>query len=485
MFDKPDISFFPPPISGETVYSWVSRFHLLSGHRSFREYTLKLFGLNAGRPSNEFPSFLPALAVHSGVDLEWIINQMTSVHYYKPFIAQRVFEQLWESLESGSTENVQTRISSIANRITPGAYLYSCNGCIRDDIKLFGFPFWHIEHQLPGVIACPDHHQHLIGNSRGTVQAKFPEFTEGVGSTATEDQLSHLITDEFKADSGHFSYSFLKKTYTLRLHEMGLLTNNRRVRICQLKKLIKHNVSPLVNTPSVYSWFLYALDLGRYPECLFYKEAPNLHPLKHIVMISTLFESWKQFIDAYHRITVNPEWPDVPQTIQKLHTNLVLSKSAKERLINGESLRTVSVSEGMSVTSLKILAQEAGVLIDLRPSKIFPSMERSIWRLLFLGKKTQEIASLFGVSVGAVEQILRKHQYLKPLRKRIWFYGRRNDYRQQVETFIDQQPNTSRKQIKQSNYAAFMWLYRYDRSWLYEQLPDRLPSIWYCPHSSR
>lgn len=476
MADKSNIPFFPPPILGETVYSWVCRFHHLSGHRSFTKHTLKLLGLIEGRPSNEFPSYLPNLAVHSGIDLDLIIHQMTSAHYYEPFIAQKDFLRLWESLKSGTTKNAQSITCSIANRITPDLNLYACCDCIKDDIALHGFPIWHIEHQLSGVTACPLHHQHLVTTLRLSSQAELPRVVTSEPSTIIENQFSQLIIDEFMAKPGFLSHSFVIKTYTSKLQEMDLLTEHGQVRLCQLKQLIKHHITSLMDATEAYSWFHHALESVRYPECLFYKKTSNLHPLKHLVFIGTLFTSWNQFIESYYRMYNAPEWPTPPKTIRRRHTPLILSKSAQKRLRQGESLRTVSMSEGISVTSLKVLAQQAHVPVDLRPSKIYPLQERAIWRLLFIGQKTQKIATQFGISVGAVELILRKHPYLKPLRKRIWFYSTRSVYRQQIKTYIKTQPEHPRKDIKQSNYAAFMWLYRHDRGWLYEHLPDRLPA---------
>ena len=143
-----------------------------------------------------------------------------------------------------------------------------------------------------------------------------------------------------------------------------------------------------------------------------------------------------------------------------------LSNQGKALLVDGYSLRSVSVITGISVSTLKILAQQQSIEIDTRPQKIFKFVERDIWRKLFVGGTCTEIAEDFEISIGAVEQILRKHQYLKPLRKKIWFYKDQSEHRAKLKSYFADNPHQTRKQFRAANNASYMWLYRHDKEWL-------------------
>lgn len=142
---------------------------------------------------------------------------------------------------------------------------------------------------------------------------------------------------------------------------------------------------------------------------------------------------------------------------------MTLSSSAKEQLVEGASLRNVSESMGISVTTLKILAQQQSIDIDTRPQKIFRFVERDILRKLFVGGSCDDIANEFDISVSAVEHILRKNQYLKTLSKRIWFYREQREHRRQLNQYFLDHPLHTRKQFRAANSASYMWLYRHDK----------------------
>jgi len=165
---------FPKPLPDETIFSLVCRFHLLSAQASFKGQTLPLLGINGSRPSNEFPSFLPNLAKVSGINLEYLIKRMTSLHYYEPFIEKCDYEVLYEALRTGNTGNLQSKLGMVANRITPGQYLKYCPLCSDYDENKFGVAYWHKVHQLVGLTVCPIHQCHLVEVKRKSVAKKNP-----------------------------------------------------------------------------------------------------------------------------------------------------------------------------------------------------------------------------------------------------------------------------------------------------------------------
>jgi hypothetical protein len=473
MVNPERFSFFPSPAEGETTYSWITRYHLMSGHASFRANTMALLGVLHGRASNEFPSFLPQLSVAADMPLSTIIHYMTPYQYYATFLPEKLRQMFREHLSTGQTRNLQSIMGTVANRMTPGQQMYSCRHCIREDIEQYGFPFWHLLHQLTGVVACSRHHELLHAVPRIKSQAMLPKLVIERPSKAMEDRYVSLIQEMHKLQNNMFSKQQCLLAYRRRLCEMEMLTTHHRIRFQQLRELIGSRLKGVEVGVGAFDYLKQQLSNNQFPECLFYQAHVNHHPLKHLVLIDVLFEDWHEFIVEVNKAYVPLEAK--PVVISKPKRSIELSHKAQSLLRAGRSLRVVSKVVGISVSTLKILAQRAGILVDCRPSKVFPDIERSILRLLTLGEKTSGIAATFGISVGAVEQVLSKHPELVILRNKIWFHQRRKFHRSAILMHVEHNPSASRKLIRLALSASYIWLYKHDKSWLYEHLPPEIP----------
>lgn len=465
-------TFFPAPADGETVYSLVSRYHLMSGYPSFRFNTMAMLGVLHGRASNEFPCFLPQLSLAADIPLATVIQSMTPYSYYAPFLPEKLSDLLRECLSNGQTRNLQSTLGTLANRMTPGGFLFSCRHCIKEDVEMYGFPFWHLIHQLTGVVACPFHHEILHATPRIKSQAILPELIAKRDATDAEWRYASLIQT---MQSQQTIVPLKEKcliTYKRRLFELGLLTERHRVRFRKLRELIEHRLKDIKSDTPAFNFVKQQLLKAKFPDCLFYGKNLNHHPLKHLVLIEALFESWSEFMKEVNRVDVIEELPNKMPSKKSLPDH---SYEAQRMLRAGQSLRTISKSLSISVATLKIIAEEAGIFVSYRPTKIFLAMERKIWILLLLGIKTTEIAPRFDISVGAVEQILRKHPKISILRKRIRLYQRQRFHREAILIHIEQNPFDSRKLIRQALGATYMWLYRHDKDWFDKNLPPEIP----------
>jgi len=475
------LTYFPAPVDGETVYSWLSRYHIWSGHNSFRKHSLSLFGVNASQAAAEFPSYLNQLSKLTGVDLNWIVDHMTDCHYYRPFLSSEQYHQALNILYEGNTKSLQSKLGMVANRVTSGKKLWCCSGCIESDILNLGFPIWHVEHQIAGVVSCPIHHLMLEPTNKVRSLAVLPSAEGSVESSDLFDRYSKLVADEFHSNK-ILNKTRLITTYQNELREQGFLTENNHLRLNLLKEFILSKLGSMASL-SCYQHIIESVE-QQYPECLFYNPDAQHHPLKHLILIEGLFGDWNSFITSYTCFENQSLDKQVEFPITIHQENIKLCQQAKAALERGESLRSVAEKHGISVSTLKILAQQAMIDIDTRPHKIFPSIERTIWRKLFVGNSCNEIAITFDISTGAVEQILRKHQYLKQLRKNIWFYQSQRKHRNELYKHILLNPTHDRKKIRKLHGASYAWLYRHDKEWLFSKLPAKAKRV-YWPRRSK
>jgi hypothetical protein len=463
----------PRPLPNETVFSWLCRYHLLAGHSSFRKFTLPLVGVNASRPANEFPSYLPKLSELSGIAIDSIIYDMTSAHYYQPFISSATYEELFLSLRSGNTSSLQSRLGLVANRMMQGGYLKYCPKCVFYDREHFGIAYWHREHQLVGISACTIHGCHLVEMRKLSKNILFPDSSGTVEYCGVEEyELNKLISDELFDASSQITKEIVYKLYHQQLKNLGFKTSTGRVRQQNLKQFLLNKLANLRHLSPHYDVLIEQINKEQYPECLFYRADCTHQPLKHFFLIYALFGSWSAFINEIDNVGLK-------QATHAYHSKAVDNKksfwlTAIQMLKNGESLRKVAEKIGTTVSTLKIKAVQNRVAVNRRPSKIKPDVERAIWRNLLMGKKTQYIALEFNLSVGAIEKVLTQYKGLKQHRKHIWYVDVFNKHQICINEFLNTNPDATRNQIRKEVRASYYWLYKHEKEWLYRQLPKRV-----------
>jgi transposase len=206
---------------------------------------------------------------------------------------------------------------------------------------------------------------------------------------------------------------------------------------------------------------------------MFY-HAANHHPLKHLLMIGFLFNDFKHFLLTYknaknlENLNISPANANTSKEISDGKKHMV------ELLRQGHSLRQTAKMTGKSIGHIKKIALSHQIFVKIRPKKIYKGEIRTIWRKLYIGHSTQKIAKQFSISVGAVEQILSAHPYLAQLRTKIRFFNMRKMHREQLESFLINNPTATRNQIRLNVNASYLWLFKNDHCWLYENLPISL-----------
>lgn len=473
---------FPAPFPDETIYSWICRFHFFAAHPHFKDVTLRMLGVKDARPANEFPPFLRRLSELSGVGLDKLILDFTNIHYFQPFVDQRMYGGLCESLKRGDTFSIQSRIGAVANRITPGQLLRYCPICAQSDFQKFGTSYWHRSHQLLGVTSCTKHGIRLLSIKRNSKKPQLPpQFGSIRPSSLFEGNLSKLIVSEIFDEDIAWQKSDTYQAYYTRLRELGLLTQSQRIRQRQLKAYLMQHLGGMSELDYPYPHIFNAVLEGKLSENLFYRVVCNHQPIKHFVFISTLFESWNDFKQSVKNDAVMDE--ESVTMVQSTQKSIDWQEGL--RLISeGNSLRATAQVIGTTVSTLKIKAQQNNLTLDLRPSKITDSIERAIWRKLVIGDKTQSIANEFDVSVGAIEKVLTKHVWLPELRKRIWYFKKQKFHAERISDFIDEHPDATRNDIRKKVRPSYYWLYKHEQELLYELLPERVKAI-YWPRKSK
>lgn len=471
--------YFPDPLPDETIFSLLCRFYFLAAHSNFRNHTLPLLGINGSRGANEFPSFLPQLSEISGIGLPYLINQMTCIHYFQPFISEREYDRVYQSLITGNTINLQTHLGMVANRITSGKSLKYCPLCALADAEQYGTTYWHQTHQLVGITVCHIHNCHLLTIGCRSQRVIMPKTSEPLEmGIAEEYKLSRLIYAEFTSNKNDLCVKDTYSSYAFQMRELGFITGCGHIRQQSLHSYLHKKIDVLLSSKSLLIQYITKqMSKGQYPECLFYHKHAIHQPIKHLLFIYALFESWPKFINVSSRL-IEPQLPDKDLSPQRTDWSEAIAC-----LMRGESLRSVSKRYSTTVHTLKVRAQQRGVVVDTRPSKLFKSEQRQIWWKLLIGIKTQVISSEFNVSVGAIEKVLTRYPDLKVIRKRMWYLADFRHHQQQLLTYLSDHSDATRNDIKKSISASYAWLYKHEKPYLYSVMPKRIKAI-YWPRKS-
>ncbi|TPH18086.1 TnsD family Tn7-like transposition protein [Litorilituus lipolyticus] len=464
-------------LPNESIYSYLIRYCLKDGYPNLTSAVKYYIGSVSKQWSAQFPSFISQVSAFSGIPFQRLLFEHSVYPAYRTFLSKEVTNKVEELLQTGGTLNLESKMSLVANRLQAPSKLKYCPLCVLEDLENYAWEYWHIEHQLPGSLACSKHSCKLIGVKVNRKRLILPPTENLIRSSATDlaIKLSTLSESLFELNGFRLTSEVLNNVYRYRLVELGLATHNRsfRIKVAKWRERLKQYWEPISNDPQISE--ILNKDKGwQYPVNLLYGRDKAFHPLKHLLVIGHLFETFDEFISQYRLVECGHE--PISVTEEKIHDfngNDKPDDKIIELLRAGHSLRKISSACEVSIGYAKKIAQLNGVAINRRTQFIHESERRDVWRKLFIGQTTENIADTMGISIGAVEQILSCYPELVQLRKKIRYFNKRKKHRQSL--IKSNHKYTTRKEIRADCSASYIWLYKHDKGWLYSNLPEAIP----------
>ncbi len=456
----------------ETIFSVIQRLVTLECASSFQNAAKSLFQTPTIQFSSTFPSVVPVLSRKFDCPLEHWIEYHSVLPHFRAFTPEDHFLNAISHFKQGEGEKVFKDLSLIANRQCSGLKMRFCPQCAIEDKDAFGFSYWHVKHQLSGAFACLKHRIPLVNQSISRKRFdNWPCCDVKGRRLASEVELKLVrFVCYFQYHCSERLRHNLCDIYKARLHEMGFLTKCAHVRLKPLRLSMMEAFKPVLD----YSEVRIIFDDTRYPpypSCVLINRDAAISPLKHLLMMTFLFDSVSDLIN--NDIGYLPEEVQVNTSTKEQDTGEIteITHDLKE----GASLRHVAECTGHSIAYIKKVAITAGVAIETREQKLFATERRQIAIKLLAGKHPEDIAKEFNCSKGAIEQILSQHPDIVTLRKLRRKYTKMKSMRQSLKDTIRSITRPRRQDVKCANSAAYMWLYKNDRQWLYAHLPESIP----------
>lgn len=463
------LHYSPRRYKNETVYSMAARLILHDISVSVSQGMQNVFQNKNLQLDSALPSFLPLLAEKMHCGFDELIKQHSLFPYYSMFSNERVSQRASSALLKGNSSSAFKTLGLLANRLADESHLKYCPICANNQKFVYGETYWLRAHQLPMVHVCIEHECKLIQVPRRRKHLLFPDHGMSVDFQIDAIEMKIAEISRNLLNSSNFDIGELLKGYAARLVERRLATTKSINMSKWFAEMSDYFVSLKVKDERVAQLLSEQSEHG-FPAGVFYSGNASHHSIKHVLIITFLFEHFGDFVVNYSNVSTivdNQNRPELPKQsdIDKAKHNKV-----KQYLNQNLSLRQIVKRAKASAATVRNIAKRQGVQIISMKRQVDHTTERCITIKLMVGLPTERISLQLGVSISDVEQVLSGQPEIKFLRRRIRNYHKRQQSRDNLLVTIGDLKHLRVKEVKKKCYADYMWLYKNDNTWLFNTL---------------
>ncbi|MBX7133929.1 MAG: TniQ family protein, partial [Fimbriimonadaceae bacterium] len=424
-----------------------------------------------------------------------VIRSHTLLPFYFPYRSDADERNAVASVRAGGIGGLKARLGILASRLGAAHPLKACPTCMDADLSRHQVAYWHVEHQWPSSWICLWHDKPLLRalaktNGEGRFHWYLPSEVKLVSpirpdwfevARPTLRELAQCGAGLATVPSGfHLLPDLLVATYMRRLVELGLASPSGRVRTSDFAALLLQTLGSLNHvyglselngsTQKVLGEFLPLVRRCR----------GGSHPVKHFVLLVSLFGDWASFLSAYE----SQHQPHPPEAAAHSPTRIMfpLTNTEDDRKLalvmairSGASATTAAARFKVAVATAMAWAAESGIQTPRRPKKLLPMVRTRAIRLLRAGASKKVVADAVGASVQTITLLLRT----EPGVRRSWvlaqFHCAQRDARRSWTATARKLAKPTPQTLRHLQPAAFAWLYRNDRAWL-ESFAATLPA---------
>lgn len=494
-----DELFAQPPLlswlPGETLFSLVSRHHLFRANPTSAATCEQFFGHPRAGTQHDLPSCLSEFATRTSGRFgtaDDIACRHTLLAYYSGFASDDEIRYLVGQMAGHSVAHLKLRLGILTSRFRAHHPLKACPACVVDDRAMFGWSYWHLEHQFPGVWVCRRHNQllqesnlkangvrrflwHLPSEmawSRSGECADIPPATLNSLRALTDTvlQLVNLATDKkVNLQSAH-------EIYRMELAQRGWMTSGGSLRMPQIVASFLEHVRPLRTIAELQTLPQTPQEargqLGR----ILRPPRSGTHPLRHAVMCQWLFGGVRPLAEPEFEIANSRTASGFVVLSGPLGRKRKSDSGLRQQLAGlltnrGMSLRQVSAMLDIDVATAIAWATAAGIRVNRRPQKLAGFIRQAAINALAQGADKAAVARDTGVSIGTITRLLFGEIGLHEK----WQSARHTAVQQRMRQIWQETESTYSglgiKYFRSLCPAAYAWLYRNDREWLNAHKP--------------
>lgn len=481
----------PELLEDETVYSWCARFHQLNGGYDSRATSRVLFCNPTAGLRHDIPGHMGAFQLRTQRalgDFQELARKRTLFGFHSMFLPAELDDKLLNQLIVGDSAVVRKQLGLERTGLPEVNPLKFCPACVRQQIQERGVTWWQISQQLPTAFLCRTHGEWLCNCDARRVRGIFPDFQTPLDchhrfnqnhNDLTPDDREQLIrladwTDSIQNSEGpRFTDITLRHCYLLKAKAMGWLAFDGTVRMKKVRNEFVNRYRGIFQLFGNDFFGDLSGDNAGFLAYTFRRLPCRRHPLKHVLLINLLFESYEDLL-VVHRKVQDAYASGGDRGITRLlcdgQTRLLKLVTA-----DGLSVSRAAAEVGVSDTCAANFLDKSGVLDrPRRPHIVGTVKEKKLTNLLYQGLGHSEIAK----KVGVRQAFIKDYLATRPDLKRVWMDAKHQQqiqlHRNQLSTMLKQHSDLPIKLIRRLPSNGFQWLYNNDRTWLQEVLP----AIW-------
>lgn len=329
---KLSLIFFTNPFPDELLFSVCARFHKRSGNIHEKATLQDLFSNRSITASVFLPSAISALIANmppfSKYSEEQFIFENTLYPFISAFLPERQANKVYQSMLGNDGKDIYVRAGIIASGVPQNKFIRFCPLCFQDEEERYGEPYFHRTHQLSGIHCCLEHFTPLFNSTILTSGGSKHRF-----EFASKENC--IVSDD--ADTlGHVSDS-LREKYVYHVRQMAPYLKellNRKFDHKELNWFGKKYKQALVAKGLAYysgrvkqeDWRAYflsrynhsILDLffssigndGDWLSMIVQKHRKSFHPIRHLLVMTALDISLGDlFKEEFALPFGSPSWP--------------------------------------------------------------------------------------------------------------------------------------------------------------------------------
>ena len=485
-------------LPGETLFSLVSRHHFFWGHAVSARTCDQFFDHPRAGSQHDLPSRLSNFLARTGGrfgNVEKVAKEHTLLAYYAAFISAEELENAIACMAGDSVAHLKLRLGILTSRFRANHPLKACPTCITEDHSAFGWAYWHVDHQYPGVWICQKHGRPLRESTlKATGVERFQWHLPSEehfrawpaekritvqGAQAALQSLSRQVLDLVsQASVQTIDTSRLHEVYRAELMRRQWVTQGGCFRMSVISASFLDHVKHLRAVPELEALPTTAdeaaIQLGR----LLRPPRSGTHPLRHMVLINWLFGSAEAFWQA-EASALNPHvaWPIAIFSPDEKSDDS--SKDPRREQLIGlltvqkQSARMAAAAIGIDVGTAMSWAAQAGLSISRRPKKLVAELRQRTIAELQNGIDKAVVAANAQISVGTITKLLLSEVGLHAAWRQAREHRARAMAREVWIQLLQTHPGVGAKFLRALEPAVYARLYRNDRAWLDSHKPDQ------------
>lgn len=492
------VSFpLPPPnlpllLPDQLLYDWCGRVHRWNGNTDVRDTSRQLFAAPYAALQHDFPAHLGELASRTNGTLASTADlalRHTLLGYYLPFLPSESARELLAGAIHGATPHLKFQLGLPASRLGADHPLKGCNDCFAEDEAGENLPYWRLWHQFPSALVCARHRRGLVVAvdsktpvhrrdwilPRSGPQRTWTELAVPEGKMDILVKLASFSDEVARLAPGALDGETLAMAYQSSLMDKSFLTSAGNLRIDALVPFVREYFHGLEELPGLHVLRSIRSEWPGLVGTLARKSPRPGHPLKHLLLMVLLFETWQDFLARYDRVSHDtPGWceprPSSAPTPRDPRINTFVALINNRKL----SVRAAAGELGVSVTTGVRWATLENIPFTRRTKTLDPKLLDRVRKLLRRGLPKTEVIAKSSISSVSLNRMISSEPHLRQQWLDACETITRAQNRKRFLALIRRHPGAPVKALRQMPGNGYDWLYRHDRQWLAEHLP----SLW-------